>query len=171
MSDNQTKIRGKNMLAKPVVKNKFWVVQDTKGHQIATIQKLTNSKKAVVLVNSKGRTAYPSIKVLGDKHNIKIGRTIKEPAPIETGTVYGYPVDGDTFNVIFNVQQNLPLYTKLEASKSFFCAGYYIICFNGSWVKNYCPKLLTLDRNDYKGPFYTSDEMIDCLAETRYGRR
>ena len=168
MSDNQIKIRGNNMLAKPVVKNKFWVVQDTKGEQIATIQKLTHSN-GVVLVNSHGRTAYPSIKVLGKKHNIKIGRTITESKPIETGTVYGYPAEGDTFNVVFNVQQNLPLYTKLEASKSFFCAGYYIICFNGSWVKNYCPKLLTLDRNDYKGPFRNMNGMLDCLSETRYG--
>jgi len=156
------------MLAKPVVKNKFWVVQDTKGEQIATIQKLTHSKE-VVLVNSKGRTAYPSINVLGKKHNIKIDRSVSTPTPIETGTVYGYLADGDAFNVVFNVQQNLPLYTKLEASKSFFCAGYYIICFNGSWVKNFCPKLLTLDRNDYKGPFHTKDEMIECLSETRYG--
>ena len=154
------------MIAKPVLKNKFWVVQNNSGDQVATIQKLNNSNK-VMLVSDEGRTAYPSIKILGKKHNIKIGRTVSVSPPIETGTVYGYPADGETFNVVYNVQQNLPLYTKLEASKSFFCAGYYIICFNGSWVKNYCPKLLTLDRNDYKGPFRTINAMLDSLQETR----
>lgn len=168
MSDNQIKIRGTDMLARPIVKNKFWVVQDTKGEQVATIQKLTNSK-GVMLVDSKGRTAYPSIAELGKTHNIKIGRAIAKTTMEDSSSVYGYPADGNIFNVVYNVQQNLPLYTKLEASKSFFCAGYYIISFNGSWVKNYCPKLLTLDRNDYKGPFHTKDEMIDCLSETRYG--
>ena len=155
------------MLAKPVVKNKFWVVQDDAGDQIATIQKLTNSKKAVMLVDSKGRTSYPSIGELGKTHNIKIGRTVAKTTVSDSATVYGYPAEGGIFNEVFNVQKNLPLYTKLEASKSFFCAGYYIISFNGSWVKNYCPKLLTLERNDYKGPFYTEDAMKACLLETR----
>ena len=154
------------MLAKPVIKNKFWVVENTTGDQIATIQKITNSKK-VMLVNSEGRQAYPSITVLSKQHNIKIGRVVIEPTAEEAGVVYGYPVDSDTFNVMYNVQKNLPLYTKLEASKSYFCAGYYIISFNGSWVKNYCPKLLTLDRNDYKGPFFTEDKMKERLQEIR----
>ncbi len=166
MSNNQIIIRGKNMLAKPVIKNKFWVVENTTGDQIATIQKITNSKK-VVLVNREGRKAYPSITVLSKQHNIKIGRVIIEPAAEESGVVYDYPADGDVFNVMYNVQKNLPLYTKLEASKSFFCAGYYIISFNGNWVKNYCPKLLTLERNDYKGPFFTEDAMKDYLQEMR----
>lgn len=166
MSDNQTITRGKSMIAKPVLKNKFWVVQDNDGDQVATIQQLNNSK-AVMLVSEAGRTAYPSIKVLGKKHNIKIGRTISPSAPIEEGTVYGYSAEGGTYNVVYNLKKNLPLYTKLEASKSFFCAGYYIISFNGSWVKNYCPKLLTLDRNNYHGPFHTINAMLDKLAEVR----
>ena len=164
---NQIKIRGTDMLAKPVVKNKFWVVNDGDGEQVATIQKLSNSKKGVMLVNSKGRTAYPSISELGKTHNIKIGRAVAKTTVEDSSSVYGYSADGEIFNEVFNVQQNLPLYTKLEASKSFFCAGYYIISFNGSWVKNYCPKLLTLERNDFKGPFHTEAEMKAKLAEMR----
>ena len=93
------------MIAKPVVKNKFWVVKDDAGEQVATIQKLINSKE-VMLVSDEGRTAYPSIKVLGQKHNIKIGRAIATPT-VEEGKVYGYLADGDTFNTVFNVKQNL----------------------------------------------------------------
>lgn len=157
------------MLAKPVVKNKFWIVEDNEGDKVATIQKLIN-RKGVMLVNDETRTEYPSIKVLGEKHNIKIGRAITKPTKEEEGKVYGYPADGDIFNTVYNVQQNLPLYTKSEASKSFFCAGYYIISFNGSWVKNYCPKMLTLERNDFKGPFHTEAEMKERLAEIRAAR-
>ena len=165
MSDQLT-IRGKAMLAKPVVKNKFWVVTDDDGDQIATIQKLIN-RKGVMLVSDSKRTEYPSIKVLGEKHNIKIGRTVSKPAAEPSDSVYGYPADGDVFNTVYDVQRGLPLYTKIEASKSFFCAGYYIISFSGAWVKNFCPKLLTLDRNDFKGPFHTEMEMKDRLAEMR----
>jgi len=168
MTDKIT-TRGKNMIAKPVLKNKFWIVQDNNGNQTATIQKLSHSK-GVVLVSDEGRKKFPSIKVLGKEHGIKIGRVITPPADDEVGTVYGYSADGETFNTVFDVSKGLPLYTKLEASKSFFCAGYYIISFNGSWVKNYCPKMLTLDRNDYKGPFHTEVEMKERLAEIRAAR-
>ena len=166
MSNNQITIRGKSMLAKPVVKNKFWIVENTNGDKIATIQKL-NIGKSVVLVEDSVRTKYPSIKVLSEKHNIKIGSAVKKAEPAPLNDVHGYSTDCDVFNVVYDVQRGLPLYTKIEASKSFFCAGYYIISFNGSWVKNYCPKLLTLDRNDYRGPFYTMMEMKDRLEEMR----
>lgn len=155
------------MLAKPVVKNKMWVVEDTDGDQVATIQKVGSNGKTVVLVENKVRTHFPSIKVLSEKHNIRIGRKIAKAKAEPTDSVYGYKADGEVFNVVYDVPRGLPLYTKLEASKSFFCAGYYIISFSGAWVKNFCPKLLTLDRNEYRGPFKTEEEMKDRLAEMR----
>jgi len=155
------------MLAKPVVKNKFWIVEDNKGDKVATIQKINNGTKNVVLVTDEERTTFPSIKVLGEKHNIKIGRALIGPAKEPKNSVYGFTTDDEPFNVVYDVKRGLPLYTKLEASKSFFCAGYYIVNFSGAWVKNYCPKLLTLDRNDYKGPFHTEAEMKTRLAEMR----
>lgn len=154
------------MLAKPIVKNKFWVIEDDQGTQIGTIQNTTDGTKNVVLVQNKVRTRYPSIKVLGEKHNIKIVSSKKNKIePLKD--VYGFPADGDIFNEMFNAQVGLPVYTKTSDSKSFFCAGYYIISFSGNWVKQFCPKLLTLDRNDYQGPFYTEDQMKDQLIIAR----
>jgi len=155
------------MLAKPVIKNKFWIVEDDKGDQIATIQKVSNGTKNVVLVTEEKRTPFPSIKVLGEKHNIKISRTVAAAVAEPANSVYGYTTDSEPFNVVYDVPRGLPLYTKLEASKSFFCAGYYIINFSGAWVKNFCPKLLTLDRNDFRGPFHTETEMKLKLEEMR----
>ena len=155
------------MLAKPVVKNKFWIVEDNKGDKVATIQKVSNGTKNVVLVTDEERTTFPSIKVLGEKHNIKIGRAVTTVEAEPDNSVYGYPTDSEPFNVVYDVQRGVPLYTKIEASKSFFCAGYYIVNFSGSWVKNFCPKLLTLDRNEYRGPFYTEEEMKFHLQEMR----
>lgn len=155
------------MLATPIVKNKLWIVKDNNGAKVATIQKVSDNTKDVVLVEGKDRTTFPSIKVLVEKHNIKIGRVKPSLEDGSKDVIYGYPVDSEPFNVIYNVPKGLPLYTKLEASKSLFCAGYYLICYSGSWVKSFCPKLLTLDRNRYKGPYKTEADMKAALEELR----
>ena len=61
------------------------------------------------------------------------------------------------------LQKQLPVYTKTPKSKSQFCAGYYIICFEKGWRKAYCPKMITLSRYDYKGPMKTKLEMQQVL--------
>lgn len=154
------------MLAKTVVKNKFWIVEDTEGERVGTIQKIANGSKDVVLVTKRHRTKFASIRVLGEKYNIKFARTSKPKVSAEPVTdVYGYPAEGEIFNGVFDVSKTLPIYTKLEKSKSFFCAGYYLIKFNNRWVKNYCPKTLTLDRNEWKGPYKTEEEMKKALED------
>jgi hypothetical protein len=55
------------------------------------------------------------------------------------------------------------VFTKGTKSKSFFCAGYYIVKFNNGWVKSYCPKLITLNRYPYAGPYPTLEEMQENL--------
>ena len=62
-----------------------------------------------------------------------------------------------------NLQKQLPVYTKTPKSKSQFCAGYYIICFEKGWRKAYCPKMITLSRYKYKGPMKTKLEMQQVL--------
>ena len=157
------------MLATPVVKGKFWIIKDDAGEQVGTIQNTTDGTKNVVLVQDKKRTRYPSIKALAEKANISIVTAKQESVArlLNPDTVYGYPVDSEYFNQMYNVQKGLPVYTKTEDSKSFFCAGYYIVNFNGNWVKQYCPKLLTLDRNKFRGPFYSEDEMKSELEKAR----
>ena len=55
------------------------------------------------------------------------------------------------------------IYSKTPKSKSLFCAGYYIICFEKGWRKAYCPKLITLQRYPFKGPIKTKLEMQQVL--------
>ena len=77
--------------------------------------------------------------------------------------VHGYPCSQHPYNPMFNVQKQLPVYTKTPKSKSQFCAGYFIICFEKGWRKAYCPKMITLSRYDYKGPMKTKLEMQQVL--------
>jgi hypothetical protein len=60
---------------------------------------------------------------------------------------------------VYNVRKKLPLFAKSDKSKSQYCAGYYVIKFRKGWVKSLCPKLITLERNNYYGPFKTENEM------------
>jgi hypothetical protein len=46
-----------------------------------------------------------------------------------------------------------------------YCAGYYIIHFDKGWVKSFCPKLITVERYETKGPFKTDLEMRTALSK------
>lgn len=142
------------VIAKPVVKNKFWIVEED-GHKIATIQAVDGS--GVVYVHDNERESFPSIKLLSKKYNIEFVKAEKS-AKSETHEVYSYPCSNKPHNEIYDVQRKLPIYTKSSKSKSFFCAGYYAVRFSNTWVKAYCPKLITLNRYDHIGPFRTVEE-------------
>jgi len=77
--------------------------------------------------------------------------------------VHGFPCSQHPYNPMFDVQKQLPVYTKTPKSKSQFCAGYYIICFEKGWRKAYCPKMITLSRYEYRGPMKTKLEMQQVL--------
>lgn len=65
---------------------------------------------------------------------------------------------------MYDVKRKLPLFTKSEKSKSAYCAGYYIIKFDKGWVKSLCPKLITVERYEFKGPFKNELEMRQELS-------
>ena len=66
--------------------------------------------------------------------------------------------------MVYDVKKKLPLFTKSKKSKSLYSAGYYIIKFEKGWVRSFCPKLITLERYPNKGPFKTTLEMKQELA-------
>ena len=82
---------------------------------------------------------------------------------IDNFDVHGFPCSQHPYNPMFDVQKQLPVYTKTPKSKSQFCAGYYIICFEKGWRKAYCPKMITLSRYKYQGPMKTKLEMQQVL--------
>ena len=148
-----------SLLAKPIVKNKCWIVEDN-GHQVGTI--MTNPQ-GVVYQHDHKKEQFASLKVLSDRYNIIVDKTLPKKSASEAHSVYGYPCEHRATNVLWDVPKRLPVFTKGTKSKSFFCAGYYIVKFNNGWVKSYCPKLITLNRYPYAGPYYTLEEMQEHL--------
>lgn len=148
--------------ARPVVKNKFWIVEQA-GQQVATIQAAPDG---VVLVKGQKREKFVSFKLLKDKYNIHVGRAAKTAKPaVKTYAIYDFPTDCRPFNELYDVRRKLPFYTKTNKSKSFYCAGYYAIQLNGEWKEHFCPKSITVNRYPYHGPYATPSEAQRKIRE------
>ena len=63
-----------DIIAKPVVKNKFWIVEEG-GEKIATIQAIEEGGFAYV--HDEQRELFPSIKMISKKYNIEFVKAEK----------------------------------------------------------------------------------------------
>lgn len=150
-------------IAKPVVKNKFWVVED-QGTRIATIQAVEDG--GFVYVHDDQRERFNSIKLLSKQYNIIFDKPVKKSkVKASLNNVHGFPTQTKPYNELYDVTRRLPVYTKTEKSKSYFCAGYYIVDIDNTWTKTYCPKLITLNRYPFRGPFTTQEAMLEELRK------
>ena len=149
--------------AKEILKDKFWIVE-SQGEKVGTIS--FNDEQKYMLSNNAGTKFFKNIKQLSTNLDAEISWTSTEQAD-ETPTereVHGYPTSCDPYNPVFDVKQKVALFTKSEKSKSLYCAGYFIIKFDKGWVKSFCPKLITVERYETKGPFRTDMEMKLVLS-------
>jgi len=147
--------------AKPVLKDKFWIVEQ-EGVKIGTLSK---NEEGFTLTSAGKINLFKTERQLKKTYgNNFLVANIKTKAGDTSKDVHGYPTRTIPYNSMFDIQRKLPLFTKSEKSKSVYCAGYYLIKFNVNWLKSYCPKLITVERNDYMGPYKTELEMKLALA-------
>lgn len=149
--------------AKTILENKFWILED-EGVRIGT---LTLSDDQFMLSNSQGTSFFTNERQLKKSLGKDFTWTkleIKETPSTETKFVHGYPTSCVPYNSMYDVKRKLPLFTKSEKSKSLYCAGYYVIRFDKGWVKSFCPKLITVERYETRGPFKTEIEMRQELS-------
>ena len=147
------------LIAKPIIENKFWIVEQD-GEKFATLRK---DDTRFVMSNENGVQFFPNRKSVlqqfgKDFFVVKIKKEADNAQPNE---VHGYSTSNKPHNSMFDIKKKLPLFTKSKDSKSLYCAGYYTIRFDKGWVKSFCPKLITLQRYEYKGPFKTEMETKD----------
>jgi hypothetical protein len=149
--------------AKPIIENKFWIVEQD-GEKIATLRK--NEDNHFIMSNEDGVKVYPNKESLTRQFgkDFFVAKIVKEAYDALPNEVHGYATSVEPHNAMFDIQRKLPLFTKSGDSKSLYCAGYYVIRFEKGWVKSFCPKLITLQRYEYKGPFRTDLEMKQVLS-------
>ena len=144
-----------SIIAKPIVKDQFYILtQDDKkiGNIEATgdgfavrINNQVMPFKTIAMIRKQVDIEFPAV---GNKPN-------REPASYQ---VQGYPSGSRVYNPIWDVQHRLPLYTKNRKSRSWFAAGWYQVKQRRTWAIVQSPKLITLERYPYQGPFYTREE-------------
>lgn len=158
----KVKMQKMTLEAKPVIKNKFWVVED-QGHQVATIQA---TPEGVVFVKDNHREKFSNIKVLSNKYNIHVGKNSRQnPAVTHEYNIYGFPTGHKPHNGLYDVRRRLPFFTKTAKSKSFYCAGYYAIKINDEWTEQFCPKSIVVRRYPYFGPYRSSVEAQQAITK------
>lgn len=150
--------------AKIVLRDKFWILEE-EGVRVGTLS--WNDEK--YLFTSQSNTEF-----FDDRTQVKTRLGIEFPKNEDITVnisnsddeyyVYNYPSKVFPHNVIYDVKRKLPLFAKSEKSKSLYCAGYYIINFGNGWLKSFCPKLITVERYETKGPFKTELEMKQELS-------
>jgi hypothetical protein len=164
MQDINLKEIGMSMLkAKPIIENKFWVVE-MDGEKFATLRK--NDENMFVMTNEQFFEIYKNKESITKKYGkdffiAKIVREANDSKPLE---VHGFPTSVLPHNSMFDIRRKLPLFSKSDDSKSLYCAGHYAIKFDKGWVKSFCPKLITLQRYPFQGPFKTESEMKQILS-------
>ena len=150
------------LLAKNILPQKFWIIENEDKSKLGTIQ--IDRGQVKVLIN--GSTFnYNDFETALKQHAIQQSQDpIEETVKVKTEhKVNGYPAKDAPFNEIYDAKLGLPMYTKNEKSKCFYAAGYYIIRFEFAWAPAYCPKVITLKRNEFRGPYQTQLEMKEQL--------
>lgn len=146
------------LIAKPVVKNQYWVVTD--GYK----------KVGNVIADGSGF----NVKLNGTNTFYKNTNDIKRKTRIEFQTLKTnktqvqlpfatHPTTPKVYNSIFDVKRKLHLYTKNPKSKCYHASGYYVINQSGTNEVVFCPKYIFIQRYPYIGPYKTEDEAKNMI--------
>ena len=148
-------------IAKPLIPNKSWLLE-TDGHKIGTLNK---ERTSYSILKDGQKIPIGNVKDVKEKLGIvfnDIPKVVKKESSV--WAVYEFPCGSKPYGSVYNIRKKLPIYAKSTKSKSHYCAGYYVIQFRKGWVKSFCPKLITLERYPFHGPFKTELEMKQMLT-------
>jgi hypothetical protein len=150
------------LVAKPVIDKQFWILQEN-DRKVGNIEACAGGYQ--VKINNQV-AQFKTIKMAARHINIEFEPAVKIAKPRPTVThVHGYPVSGRVHNPMWDVPQQLPVYTKTAKSKSWFAAGWYNVRRGRHWRTVQCPKLIVLQRYAYQGPFYSEQQANDHTSQ------
>lgn len=143
----------KTLIAKSVVKDKFWVITDG------------NEKVGNVVAGPEG----VDLKINGSVEHFKNTATLKKLVPIEfspdkvnkttsNNPFNMYPMPKKIYNSMLDVKRKLHLFTKSSNSKCYHAAGWFNFIDNEELGVQFCPKYIFVQRYNYTGPFISEIE-------------
>lgn len=143
------------MIKAKAVSKDFWILKDG-SIKVGEINNVQNHG-TVMTIGGRHKT-YSDVESIRQKTNIVFDNAVHKQPKKEIKDVHGYPFNGEVYNPVWDLKLNLPLYTKNEDSKSMFAAGWYMVNIRNKWESVLSPKLIILQRNEYKGPFKDKPE-------------
>jgi hypothetical protein len=142
-----------NLIAKPIVKNQYWVVTD--GNKKVGNVVAEGSGFDVKLGNLTEH--YTTTKAIEKNKQIvfeKQPKTEKGNAPFAV-----FPTSVNRIhNSVYDVKRKLHLFTKTAKSKCYYVAGWFSIKQSTEYTTIFCPKYIFVQRYPYMGPFKTEAE-------------
>jgi len=140
--------------AKTVVPDQFWILQQNES-KIGNIEAINGQYE--VTVNGKS-LKVDSIKSFADDFDVDFIDVVQVRNNEIPWSVHGYPTSSHAYNAVFDVKEQLPLWTQEPRSRSWYAAGWYRVKQHRDWKVIFCPKLIFLNRYRYEGPFKSVEE-------------
>ena len=143
----------KTLIAKPVVKNQFWIVTDG-NEKVGNV--LADGSGFEVKLNG-NKTHYKNTKSIERITNIKFENVTKFKTKQDI-PFSDYPTTSRIFNSMLDVKRKLHLFTKTAKSKCYYAAGWYNIQQGQEKETIFCPKYIFIQRYPYDGPYKSESE-------------
>lgn len=149
------------LISKTLISNKEWIIKQ----ENSKIGSITKSKKGFSFLKKGQRIQFKNIQEIQEQFGIELSDDFQKSKSTTIGyEIYNFPCSSKPYKSVFNLKKKLPLFAKSSKSKSQYCAGHYLIKFRKGWVKSFCPKLITLERYPYQGPFKSEQELKIALS-------
>jgi len=137
--------------AQEVISDKFWIVLNN-NNKIGTVRFINDGKYEFFDQRSETKTLLENFDELFKVQDARRDHNLLN----EDTNVNGYPTG---FNKPIPADHpSIPAFKKTANANTLFAAGYYIIQFK-RWLPSFAPKVATLEKYPYRGPYMTEWEM------------
>lgn len=138
---------------KPITDNSWLLLTDDETTKVGL---LSENGGKITLIAASEKTTFDTRDDVNTffKEDI-FSRQVEREDTQKEYTVKGYPVNVTEPHEPkdYTGLPALPLYSKSANSEVLHCAGHYCVKFPGGWTKRYCPKLVTLQKYEWHGPY------------------
>lgn len=138
------------IVAKPVIPDRYWILKQD-DQKIGNIEVDPHGVFQVKINNQIQN--FKTVRNIKQRVDIDFESIPKFQPAVDLNQVHGYPTNTRPYNAIYDVKHRLPLWTQDPRSKSRYAAGWYRVRHGRTWTVCFCPKLITLERYQYQGPF------------------
>jgi hypothetical protein len=146
----------KNLIAKPIIKDQYWVVTDGEKK----VGNLIANNVGVELKLYGNSSQYDSLISIEKDVHIAFDNNISN-TPTQIRPFTEYPTPDKIYNSVMEIKKKLHLFTTSPKSKCYHAAGWFLF-ENEELGLQFCPKYIFIQRYNYVGPFKTKTDALSA---------